>query len=424
MGKLTKRTVDAIHAAPGDSKDGKFQWDSELRGFGCRVYASGRRVYFVQYRLPGGRQRRLRLGNHGALTPEKARKRAQDVLTAVAHGEDPAAEKQRLRDALSFRQLAESYISDLAKRGGRPSTLAEWRRLLDRHILPVLGPHKIESIDSAEVERLHRKLETTPTTANRVLTVVSTVLNYAERKRLLPLGSNPCRLVERFVEDGRGRALTGKELERLGAALDAAEEASSEHPSAILAIRLALLTGMRRTELLGAPFKARRTEWAGLRWEYVDLENRMIRLPRDKAGSDGRIVPLSSAACELLAQAQRRDGNPYVCWGENGKPFVGIDKPRRRLFAAAGIDAANFHSLRHTHGTTGGNLGLNSYLVAKLLGHRDERTSARYVHVADDPTREAAERVADAIASRLERRTPGRVIELRERDSGTREGIQ
>jgi len=206
--------------------------------------------------------------------------------------------------------------------------------------------------------------------------------------------------VERFPEARRGRPLSADELERLGAALEEAERTRGEHPSAILAIRLALLTGMRRTELLGAPFKARQSAWTGLRWEYVDLENRVIRLPVDKAGS-GRIVPLSSTACALLSSVRRRQGNPFVCWGENGNAFVGIDRPRRRLFREAGIIGANFHSLRHTHGTTGGNLGLNSYLIARLLGHRDERTTARYVQVADAATREASERVSSSIAVSL-----------------------
>ena len=405
MGRLTKRKVETVDASSSPAKDGSLVWDSELRGFGCRVYPSGRRVYFVQYRLPSGRQRRLRLGLHGALTPDQARKQAIEALSRVAKGEDPALDQERLRTALRFRDLAAKFMEDLEVRGGRPSTRAEWSRILERHVLPKIGTRSIEAIDSEAIEHLHRSLSETPTTANRVLSVISTIFNFAERKRLLPLGSNPCRLVERFRETGRGRALTGEELERLGVALDQAERDNTEHPSALLAIRLALFTGMRRSELLGAPFRARRTAWTGLKWEYVDLENRAIRLPEDKSGG-GRTVHLSTAACALLAQAPRREDNSYVLWGENGQPFVGIDRPRRRLFKMAGIEGANFHSLRHTFGSTGGNLGLNTYLVAKLLGHRDERTSARYVHLADDPTREAAEQVSAGIAARLERRAP------------------
>jgi len=400
MARLSKRLIDATQVEPKDSKNGGFLWDSELRGFGCRIYGSGRRVYFVQYRLQDGKQRRLKLGIHGALAPDEARKLARECLVDVARGLDPAAARSRSRDAYTFRELSERYMSALGKRGGRPSTLAEWKRLLDRHVLPAMGSHRFKAITADEVENLHNSLVRTPTTANRVLTLVSTILNFAERRRLLPLGSNPCRLVQRFPETRKARALSAAELERLGTALDEAEREKTEHPSAILAIRLALLTGMRRTEILGAPFRARQTDWSGLKWNYVDLENQAIRLPRDKAG-DGRVVPLSSIVCKLLSKAVRRAENPFVCWGEGSGPFVGIDKPRRRLFIAAGIEGANFHSLRHTHGTTGGNLGLNSYLVARLLGHRDERTSAHYVHLADTPTREAAELVSSAIAKSL-----------------------
>lgn len=400
MGKISKRAVDAKQPGKGDPKNGEFLWDSELRGFGCRVYPSGRKVYFVQYRLPNGRQRRLRLGAHGVLTPDQARLRAKGALAAVASGRDPAAERDENRRAITFGQVAELYLSDLAKRSGRPSTISEFRRLVDRHIIPALATRNLEAVSAEDIEALHRELERTPTTANRVLAVVSAILNHAEFRGLIPLGTNPCRLIARFVENHKGRALTGEELERLGIALDEAARLGSEHPSAILAIRLALLTGMRRTEILGAPFRARRTEWTGLKWDYIDFDARLIRLPKDKAG-DGRVVLLSTEAITLLTNATRRAGNPYVCWGTGAAPFVGIDRPRRRIFQSAGIVDANFHSLRHTHGTTGGNLGLSSYLVARLLGHRDERTSTRYVHLADNPVRAAADRVSADIFRRL-----------------------
>ena len=84
--KLTKRTVDALEV---EEKDALF-WDRELAGFGVRVHATGRKVYVVQSRGPGG-PRRVTLGRHGELSTEEARKHAALVIDRIKRDEDPDA---------------------------------------------------------------------------------------------------------------------------------------------------------------------------------------------------------------------------------------------------------------------------------------------------------------------------------------------
>ena len=79
--KLTKRVVEAAEVRPSDY----FIWCDELPGFGVRIYPSGKRGYLVQYRADG-RSRRVKLGLHGHLTCEQARKEAMAVLGQVARG--------------------------------------------------------------------------------------------------------------------------------------------------------------------------------------------------------------------------------------------------------------------------------------------------------------------------------------------------
>ncbi len=78
--KLTKRVVEA--AKPGDRDI--ILWDTELRGFACKVTPKGKRVYFVYYRTHDGQQRRPKIGNHGAVTCEQAREMAQQWLAEAA----------------------------------------------------------------------------------------------------------------------------------------------------------------------------------------------------------------------------------------------------------------------------------------------------------------------------------------------------
>lgn len=82
--RISKRTVDSLSV---EGKDAVF-WDSELQGFGVRVYPSGSKVYIVQTRS-GGKSRRFTLGRHGVLAADKARHLAAHTIARVKQGKDP-----------------------------------------------------------------------------------------------------------------------------------------------------------------------------------------------------------------------------------------------------------------------------------------------------------------------------------------------
>ena len=89
--RISKRSVDALTCPPG--RDRVFLWDSDLSGFGVAAMPSGTKVYVAQYRQQK-RSRRIKLGEHGRLTPDEARSLAKEVLGAVASGKDPIAERR------------------------------------------------------------------------------------------------------------------------------------------------------------------------------------------------------------------------------------------------------------------------------------------------------------------------------------------
>ncbi|MFD2235754.1 Arm DNA-binding domain-containing protein [Phaeospirillum tilakii] len=105
MAKLTKRVVDQI--APGSTES--MHWDDELKGFGLRVWPSGRKVYMVMSRVKG-RLRRITIGPHGAITPEQARIRAHEILAEAKAGRDPAQELDQARKAPTVKGLGERFL--------------------------------------------------------------------------------------------------------------------------------------------------------------------------------------------------------------------------------------------------------------------------------------------------------------------------
>jgi len=392
--RLSKRIVDA--AKPAEKP--RFVWDEALPGFGLLVHPSGRKVYVAQYRNAEGRSRRITLGSHGVLTPEQARRIAAGELAAARAGQDPAAERQEARRSLTVADLVARYMEEhLPKK--KPTSAREDRRMLRKHVLPAFGKRKLGDVRQSDVARLHLSMRATPVMANRVLFLVSTLFNLAERWELRGEGTNPCRHIPRYRERKRERFLSDAELERLGRALAEVEGAGDSSKAALAAIRLLALTGARRGEILG------------LRWEDVDLGRRVLRLPDSKTGA--KIILLADAAAALLAALPRK--GPWVIPSRMypGIPLRDIRKTWRRVLERAELPGLRLHDLRHTHASVGAEAGLSLPLIGSLLGHRRAATTERYAHLVDDAQRAAARLVQGRIASALEGRRPAKVLPLR-----------
>ncbi|MGH2341804.1 Arm DNA-binding domain-containing protein [Segnochrobactraceae bacterium EtOH-i3] len=107
MSKLTKRIVDA--ATPRETGS-FFIWCSDLKGFGVRVWSTGKKSYVADYRTRDGERRRLTIGNHGPLTTDDARKQAMLILADAIKGEDPLVDRATRRNALTLAELCDSYL--------------------------------------------------------------------------------------------------------------------------------------------------------------------------------------------------------------------------------------------------------------------------------------------------------------------------
>ncbi|MEX2222775.1 MAG: site-specific integrase [Candidatus Rokuibacteriota bacterium] len=399
IGTITKRAVDALAPAAANT----FLWDRELPRFGVKCTPASAKVYIVQYRT-GRRLRRYTIGRHGApWTPDLARKEALRLLALVASGIDPAAAKLAGRTAPSVRELAARVRTEhLVKR--RAATRIEYERLLRLHILPALGSLAVADVGRPDVAKLHHALRKTPAQANRVVAVLSKIMNLAERWGLRADSSNPCRHVERNREQRRARFLSTEELGRLGQVLAQAARGPltlparrkkapavtvTVSPYALAAIALLIFTGARRGEILG------------LRWADVNLERGVLHLVTSKTGAP--VVYLNAGARAILDRLPRVARNPYVIvGGRAGAHLVNLKDPWQVIRRAAQLEGVRLHDLRHTHASVGAAAGLGLPLIGALLGHTQAATTQRYAHLAADPVRAAAELVGARIAKALE----------------------
>lgn len=371
--KLTKKLIDSLRPGSSDS----IVWDNEIRGFGLKVAPSGRKTFILKYRNASGRQRKPTIGTFGAVTVDQARMIATHWMSQIAKGMDPSAEKQTLRSQLTLNQFAASYFG-LAKK--RPSTLAMERSYYGTHVEPSLGKLSIGDITQKDVQAWMNTRSKTPGAANRTISLLSAMFNDAERLQHRPANSNPCRRIKKFPSTPKKRYLSRDELKQLERVLCEIEKEKSMDPSIAPAIRFALLTGARKSEFLT------------MKWEYVDTEDRVVRLPDSKTGP--RNLYLSERAIEILNQIPRQHNNPYVFPGKKPNDhYHNLKKPFKIVLDRAGIKDFRIHDLRHTHATWGVHAGLSTHVIAKTLGHTQSRTAERYAHVDDEPALAAAESI-------------------------------
>jgi len=379
--RLTKRIVDA--ALP--SQKDLYVWDSSLTGFGLKVTPTGRKVYLIQYRI-GKRTRRVTLGVHGSITTEEARQKAKVQLGGVAAGIDPAAERDKAKSEFSIEDVFNHFEASHVKVHLKPETVKDYRRVFEQHIFPRFKHISVRNISKQDILRLHHDMRMTPYRANRTRAKMSKFFNWCEEYGYRKEFTNPTRFVKKYKERPRHRYLSTEEQERLGKALNQAEETQLASSYAVNAIRLLSLTGARLREI------------THLKWEYVNFERGTLELPDSKTGR--KTIYLSAAAKDIIAQIPRQADNPYVICGiVQGGPLINLQKPWSRIRKIADLEDVRMHDLRHTFASVAAMGGMSLPMIGALLGHSQPQTTARYAHFAANPLLEAAEKIGQKISA-------------------------
>ncbi|MEP7173439.1 MAG: tyrosine-type recombinase/integrase [Aestuariivirga sp.] len=401
--RLTKRNIDLLKADSGRV----IYWDDDLAGFGLRVEPSGNKTFIVRYRPGGGRnapKRFLTIGRYGKLTPDQGRTEARKVLSAGELGMDPAGERSQRRKEMNISSLCDLYL-EMGVETKKPDTVLGDRGRINRHIKPLIGTKRASEVTTADVERLMKDIAGGKTRADfrtgrsrsrviirggkgaatRTVGLLGGIFSFAQRQGIR--ADNPCRGVRRYPDKANERFLSAAEISRLGAVLSKVE-LNGANNSAVNIIRLLALTGARRNEI------------AGLLWDEVDLDRACLRLKDSKTGA--KVIPLGVAPIHILDSLIPNLGSPYVFPATSGKShFQGIKRVWQAVRKEAGFPELRLHDLRHSFASIGLASGDTLPLIGALLGHSNARTTERYAHLADDPKKNAADRISGQIAIAL-----------------------
>ena len=347
--------------------------DGRLRGFGVRVSPSGRKRFFIHCQHRGERIWKI-VGDAAAMNVAEARAVAGEMLAAIRRGGDaPASPGETL-----FEAVAETTFRRY-ERVWKPGTLVVNRNYLRNQLLPHFSGREIAGIDRQEVRNWFARLRATPVAADRSMPVLSVIMREAERMGLRPEGSNPCRGIRRYRRKGRERFLSDDELRRLSARLAAHQ---ARRPQQVALIRLLLLTGCRKSEILS------------LQWS--DYRDGHLHLRDSKVGP--RTVWLSEPARRVLDGLERTDR--WMFPGMRGdRPRSGnwLDDFWTAVRAEAELEDMRLHDLRHTVASLALRQGETVLAIGRLLGHRNAATTLKYIHSTDAMARAAAETIGNAL---------------------------
>ncbi len=434
---LTNKEVDGLEYPYGNATTSYVVQDSgtgSVRGFGVRVYPptrareDERKVFVYRYSF-AGRRRIMTLGEYckpqGArpgYPVAAARADAKEAERKVQNGIDPLTEREALEEAARREREARKTVADLAAEymdaledEAKPSTLRNYRQLLDTHLLPRFGKRLPASITEADVRRFKRSMRKAPYVFNRCAFLLRALID----KGGVSPRENPARggkhaPVKRYREHPRRRDLSAAEVARLGEALrrleagawvESEKREATVSPQAAAAIRMLAITGCRVNEVLR------------LRWEDVDRERGYATIREHKTSNTAdapKTIPLTSPVLDILDGLPRTEGHPYIFEGiRAARPLTDLRRPWQRAVELAGLENVRLHDLRHTVGSVGASGGLAGdedrdapmtlRVVGGVLGHKSMQSTDRYAHVQDETTRAAAAQIAARIAEAMER---------------------
>jgi integrase len=365
-------------------------WDEKQPGLGLVVTERGHKSWCVQYRNRAGKTRRMAPPAPGKLSLDKARAWAKRTIGAVMDGRDPLDEERKARAAASntFKAVAEKFLEI---EGKRLRSAPERRKLLERHVYPVLGDRPIAQIQKSDVVSLLDRLRKNSgeRTAGLTYAYLSKVMRWHEmrdndfRAPLAPgMGGK--------ASEPRSRVLDDDELRRIWFAAD-----EMCAPFGTL-VQFVLLTACRRREATGL-----------MRGELVvDLSKYdasvsgsgwLIPAKRVKNGKDF-LIPLSARAQALLESLPNL--GPALFSYTGAEPLSYVSGPLTKLLTASETSGWSLHDLRRTARTLMSRAGVNPDHAERALNHEIKGVRKSYDWHAFIPEKKAA---FEALAAQIDR---------------------
>jgi integrase len=322
--------------------------DPELRGCYVRVQPSGAKSFVCVARTPSGKQVWTTIGDCEVMPIEEARSRAREILQRVRDGLPAIPQRGE-----TFGDVAANWLKRHAQAKGL-RTEKQITRLLRVHVFPVWKNQPFLAIRRSDVARFLDDVEDNhgARQADMVLTVVRSIMNWFATRNddyTPPIVRGMRR--QNPMEHTRDRTLTDPEIRAIWKAAE-----SGGTLGAI--IRLALLTGQRRTKIASL-------QWADLSADGIWT----VPVTAREKGTAGSIK-LPPLALDIIRNRPRLGDNRFVFPGRGAEHFCGFGATKRDFDAKlSGVAPWRLHDLRRTARSLLSRAQVQSEIAELILGH-------------------------------------------------------
>lgn len=376
---FTKSFIEGIPLPEAGKRIG-YQ-DTKVVGLYLRVTPSGIKTFSVLRRI-NGKLERISLGRFPEVSVEQARRKAMEIGSAIANGNNPAEVKRGKKAELTLGELFIEYIEHHAKPKDI-KTVSDMQENFRRYLSPWQSL-KLSSITKADVNKRHAELgkKVGAHTANRTFELLSAIWNKGIAWDLITT-PNPVIGLEKFKLQSRERFIQVDELPRFFKSLG--EEPNETMRDYFL---ISLMTGARQANVLS------------MRWPDVSFERAEWRIQETKNGTP-QTVTLSPEALEILhIRKPEKSEEQFVFPSHRGSESGHLQNPKKawkRLLNRAGLSNLRIHDLRRTLGSWQAMTGASLPIIGKSLNHKDSKSTSIYARMNLAPVRASVNTAVSAI---------------------------
>lgn len=380
-------------------------YDTNESGLTLRLSRAGTKNFCYRYQF-NGKFRRYTIGTFPAKSLSYARGKVQTLKGKVNDGIDPQAEKEKRKhkpDPQTFKELAEEFKSKYLPTL-RESTQTEYRRIIDRELIPAFGDTAIGNITKNQIMSLlddKAYNQSSPTMANRIRARLSKIYNFAIQRSLAE--SNPVSATATYKKGNtkRDRYYSESEIQELWSCFEDWPEPTQS------VLKMLLVCGQRKTETM--------------KMKWSDIRDHVWTIPAEIAkNGQPHDVPLSDMALQIIEEIRPLTGETdfvFCSPKEDNAPMKWLSRARVTIQKHSDVPDFRPHDLRRTFATYSAKLGIDRTVLGKVLNHKglagDSQVTAIYDrHSYMKEKRQAMNRWSHHLQKIIEDKTETKIINI------------
>ncbi len=396
MAEKIKFTAAAISALESPKKGRIIYQDTDNKYLNLFVTPSAKTFYYI--RKSFGHTMQIKIGAFPDVKLAKAKVIHNEHSDQIARGIDPTKAKREKRQEMSFADLFGDYLENYAK--VHKKTWKNDENMFDNHLSSLSGM-KLSTITGDHIAYIIRKLaeEDKKTTANRIISLISKVFNYAIHQKRLSL-QNPATGMKKFSEKVRKRFLHPDEMAAFFKAIEKLKKKGNTGELMSDFFLMLLFAGQRRGVTMA------------MRWDEIDTLNQVWVIPGDKTkNADDNIVTLCEQSMQILRRrknAQEKKSSEWVFPCKFDAVGQGhISEPKKAwkfIREESGLNDLRMHDLRRSLGSWQAALGSSMKVIGDSLNHKSlDITNKVYAQLTIDPIRDSVSAAVDAMTKAAEK---------------------